>query len=91
MELSKEKLFEKLQNTLTTEINNYPDDDFLNDCINSLEKKTAQSYGKKTDLIDALSAVEQHVNDLKVKDEFDTYFEESDSEDDEDEETNGYI
>ena len=59
MELTKDKLYDKLLNIVQLELEVYPADEYLGDLLQYLEKKTAQSYGSKSDIQDTISSVER--------------------------------
>ena len=71
MELSKDKLFEKLVTTVNDQMKRYPEDDYLKDIFSSLKNKSSSSFGKKSDLVNVISLLDQYMYDLKVGTDYD--------------------
>ena len=88
MELTKDKLYDKLVNIVQSETEVYPDDEYLGDMLQHLRKKTSQNYGTKSDILDSISSVEQYILDLKSEREFESLIRGSDSEDNDEEDEN---
>ena len=66
-ELSKEKLFENVKNTVYEALKN---DSVLCDIYEELSNKTFQSYNPKSKLKDLQEKVDQHLDDLNTDKEF---------------------
>ena len=86
MELTKEKLYEKMVRIVHKEFELHPEDEYLSNLSQELRNRNAQSYNRKSDLMDSLSTLEQYVSDLKSEAEFVSLFDQCASEDDSDEE-----
>ena len=84
MELSKEKIFEKLLKTAQDEVSKHPDDAFLKRYLKSLKSKTASKYSKKSDLLEALGSLEQYVSDLNIEEDFEKLCGDSDTDEEND-------
>ena len=84
MELSKEKIFEKLLKTAQDEVSKHPDDAFLKSYLKSLKSKTASKYSKKSDLLEALGSLEQYVSDLNIEEDFEKLCGDSDTDEEND-------
>ena len=69
-ELSKEKLFENVKNTVVEALKIFPSDCVLSDIYEELSKKTFQNYNPKSKLKDLQEKVDQHVDDLNNDKEF---------------------
>ena len=85
MELTKEKLFEKMVRIVHEEFELHPEDEYLSSLSQDLRNRNAQSYGRKSDLMDSLSILEQYVSDLKSEAEFESLFDPEDDSDEEEE------
>ena len=69
-ELSKERLFENVKDTVFEALKNYPSDSVLCDIYEEMSNKTFKSYNPKSKLKDLQLKVDQHLDDLNTDKEF---------------------
>ena len=69
-ELSKERLFENVKDTVFEALKNYPSDSVLRDIYEEMSNKTFKSYNPKSKLKDLQLKVDQHLDDLNTDKEF---------------------
>ena len=79
-EKSKEVLFSDLKQTIVEALKTFSSDHYLNDLKLSLETKSHKSFNPKDKLVQLVSEVEEHVDNLVFRNSGDIDQDESDDE-----------